>query len=830
MNNIIKRVWNQNRMVNIEDLSGAAFQAEDGGHTFEISGIDDTGAAVALSGTVAGVFRRPDNADIALTGSASGGVASVTLTADCYAVSGRFSLVIFVTSGGQKTAVYACIGTVASTNGGEVAGDTPQDVVDLINAIAAAVATIPASYTNLMAAIAPTYSNTALYAVGAYAWYDGKLYRSIIPITTAEAWTAAHWTAAVLGDDVGDLKSQITYNNIATDNLFSNYVSEWKQGSPSGTEGYISSVKTAYAVDLTKTLYVWSKGLNGFTGFVYLYWFDNSMTYLSNRSIGVGLTRNYVMSDIAPANAVYFKVGVNSGSGSVSVTPMNILSLVDCYVGYSAIEDEASCYARHIPKWSLGAVVEREVIGRTIIDKLGEFKTSENYFSNYAGDWEQGEGNLNSYLSSMKNSFPVLDGFIRLYVDKSSVPTDLLTSGAVYFRIKDDSDTILQTVTRNLSSNSDVRELNILASYPTATKITISITSGNASIPVTPEIASSIKAFIGYKDIGSSITTQYDCDNHNVLQYSRQLVDGGYLPDYWLNYLHDKANDIDTIDETIGGHGFSIAFVTDEHWSNNHQKSPTVLRWLKEHCHVDRFVNGGDLLTGYSSLVTPMLYMREWKTKTNMLKMRNLRGNHDNNSVGTNQQYWLGDGRFYSALVRPVEDDVIVEDGHLYFYEKIEAQKVVIFYLDTGDMVDGTLIDFDAQIAWMDTIVQTLSSDWSILVMQHVVFDGVDGNNNPAFHFTGTKIKTYLDSVTNCNVIGVICGHMHKDYSLTTASGYPLIATTCDASGDQVASGEPTHTEGTTTEQVIDVFQIDTANRKIYATRIGAGNDRNWTY
>ena len=205
MNNIIKRVWNQNRMVNIEDLSGAAFQAEDGGHTFQISGIDDTGATVALSGTVAGVFRRPDNADIALTGAASGGVASVTLTTDCYAVPGRFGLVIYVTSNSQKVAVYSCVGTVAQTNGGAVAGSTPQDVVDLINAIEAAVATIPADYTDLMAAIAPMYSNSALYAVGSYAWYDGALYRCTTPITTAETWTAAHWTAAVMGNDVAEL-------------------------------------------------------------------------------------------------------------------------------------------------------------------------------------------------------------------------------------------------------------------------------------------------------------------------------------------------------------------------------------------------------------------------------------------------------------------------------------------------------------------------------------------------------------------------------------------------------------------------------------------------
>ena len=207
MNNIIKRVWNQNRMVNIEDLCGMAFQAESGGHTFEISGVDDTGAVVPLTGTVAGVFRRPDNADIALTGAASGGVASVTLTDDCYAVPGRFGLTIYTTADGQKTAVYAAVGTVAATNGGAVAGDTPQDVVDLINAIAAAIATIPADYTDLMAAIAPMYSNSALYAVGSYAWYDGDLCRCTTPITTAETWTAAHWTAAVLGNDLSVVRN-----------------------------------------------------------------------------------------------------------------------------------------------------------------------------------------------------------------------------------------------------------------------------------------------------------------------------------------------------------------------------------------------------------------------------------------------------------------------------------------------------------------------------------------------------------------------------------------------------------------------------------------------
>ena len=206
-NNIIKRIWNQNTLVNIEALKGAIFQDEDGGHTFEISGVDNSGNAISLSGTVAGVFLRPDNTDVPITGSASGGIVSVTLPAECYDVSGRFGLTVFVTADSKNTCVYAASGTVGRTSSGSVAPGTSADVVDLINQISAAVATIPASWSGLMADIAPTYSTSAAYPVGAYVYYNGDLYRCTTAITTGETWTAAHWTTAVLGNDVSDLKT-----------------------------------------------------------------------------------------------------------------------------------------------------------------------------------------------------------------------------------------------------------------------------------------------------------------------------------------------------------------------------------------------------------------------------------------------------------------------------------------------------------------------------------------------------------------------------------------------------------------------------------------------
>lgn len=50
--------------------------------------------------------------------------------------------------------------------------------------------------------IADQYSNSATYAVGDYVIHDNALYKCNTAITTAEAWTAAHWTAVALADEV----------------------------------------------------------------------------------------------------------------------------------------------------------------------------------------------------------------------------------------------------------------------------------------------------------------------------------------------------------------------------------------------------------------------------------------------------------------------------------------------------------------------------------------------------------------------------------------------------------------------------------------------------
>ena len=74
--------------------------------------------------------------------------------------------------------------------------------------------------------IANEFSTSSTYAVGDYVIYEGQLYQCTTAVTTAGSWNSSNWVQAVLGNDVGDLKSAIINDETAvngdgyTANLF----------------------------------------------------------------------------------------------------------------------------------------------------------------------------------------------------------------------------------------------------------------------------------------------------------------------------------------------------------------------------------------------------------------------------------------------------------------------------------------------------------------------------------------------------------------------------------------------------------------------------------
>ena len=92
---------------------------------------------------------------------------------------------------------------------GDLADDLAAEVTAREGAVSGEATARGNADTAIMADLASPYSTSATYAVGDYCTKDGQLYRCTTAISTAEAWTAAHWSAVALGDDTRDLRSAL---------------------------------------------------------------------------------------------------------------------------------------------------------------------------------------------------------------------------------------------------------------------------------------------------------------------------------------------------------------------------------------------------------------------------------------------------------------------------------------------------------------------------------------------------------------------------------------------------------------------------------------------
>ena len=195
----------------IRHCGSIVFNADDLSNVVSVE-LYDNGAPASLSGTVVGAVRCPDGATVPLTnGAISGNTASITLTAACFAVPGQIGVGIQIVSGSTKTTVLKAMYNVVRFETDNVIDPDSRltiSVADLVDDIADAVASIPADYSDLLAAIAPTFSTSTAYPAGAFVWYDGTLYR-FTQAHIAGTWNAAEVTAAVIANSITETSTAL---------------------------------------------------------------------------------------------------------------------------------------------------------------------------------------------------------------------------------------------------------------------------------------------------------------------------------------------------------------------------------------------------------------------------------------------------------------------------------------------------------------------------------------------------------------------------------------------------------------------------------------------
>lgn len=211
------------------------------------------GEPFPLSGTCSGTAIREDGTTVPMSGTVEDNQAYITLIPDCYAVEGDIQIFVKLTTGDVTATLAAAVGTVRLTETNAVIdpGEIIPSVSALITAINDAVASIPADYSALLAAIAPNYADLVYpVAAGTWCWYSGSLNRAAVDIPASESWTASHWETVPLSNalagDVAELKSAMEDNGLATP-ISGTWITGKRMGTPavggtfSDSPGSISS-------------------------------------------------------------------------------------------------------------------------------------------------------------------------------------------------------------------------------------------------------------------------------------------------------------------------------------------------------------------------------------------------------------------------------------------------------------------------------------------------------------------------------------------------------------------------------------------------------------
>ena len=197
------------------------------------------------------------------------------------------------------------------------------------------------------------------------------------------------------------------------------------------------------------------------------------------------------------------------------------------------------------------------------------------------------------------------------------------------------------------------------------------------------------------------------------------------IPSYYKDLITNKERTISELDASCGN-GDSFIFITDMHVECNCMNSPQLIRHIVENSNVKKVFNGGDLLDYGYQKISVIRKIREWFNMFPTIRQFVTIGNHDfNSAMGVSAKY-MSNAELYGMLLRDAEA-VADTEGKNYYYIDNVSQKIRYFFLDAhwngATDTRGVSLDYDAQLSWMESKAAEVGAEWSIIVLQHIIYE-----------------------------------------------------------------------------------------------------------
>lgn len=380
-------------------------------------------------------------------------------------------------------------------------------------------------------------------------------------------------------------------------------------------------------------------------------------------------------------------------------------------------------------------------------------------------------------------------------------------------------------------------------------------------------------------------TNEYPKFNNSMFYQDRITNKSGK---YWIYKKDTDTGETnyyceERIADILSAKGVPTIFITDTHWrlNSNSQFSWDLCGLFASRIHCNNIVMGGDVLTQHGSVndgkcqlineISP--FVNRFNTD-----FKYVFGNHDLNvaNVGTGiftnsvETYRLSYETVYRTCIAHLNEIVNFDNSiliknteewyrqKLHYYYDDEINRIRYIVMDSGTSKDalsegGTPTRLQYQYDWLADVLINTPIGYHIMVIAHQFWstDKTDPDNRTIASTTqGDNVSKILNAYQNmetisgsdsvvsfnydftesngCPIIAMVSGHVHFDYT-GKVNGIQQIVTVCDAV-DHAQHYNVDMEAGTITEHAFDVIKVDKFTRTVRCFRIGAGEDRIFTY
>lgn len=800
-------------IVNINLESGSIFRSflnksighkDDDADRFGVRVFRD-GEAVDLSGlSCQAVFMAPNGVNIALTsyGTVSGNVAYVTLPPACYDYEGQFCLAIKLVGGGVTSTVRIVDGMVERT--GTSGAVTPTGAVPTYQEILSVYDDMVAATAAANLALAEEFDATKAYPSGKLLINDGNLYRLTADHAAGTTWANTSKVSTNFGDEVSGLKSALAHNIDILDYKLGNVdfvynsvdISIAYTGGVQGTVGSAINITSTASYKYVIITPVEEKEI---------YIFTIPQTTSGNYPYYVYATddNGIILDRFAPV------------PGTAGTNEYWVIAPVGCKKFYFMYKSSETTQAAKIIKYS---DLQGQIDGKSdenmvtlVRDYIAEnfdnydFPIDTSIQTSQTGGL-QGElgGSINVTSSSSYKyvNFTVESGdLVRI-----SIPQTTSNSYPYYIFGLDSLDKIIM-------QDAPMKAVAGVYSY---------------IIPVLDDIK---KMYVMYK---AGETSQ----NIAITKYTKQAS---------LEALRDGIADTGmatVIEHNLNRRCLNFSFITDTH-ANGYEnavcrasKNIELYKRVSNTEMLDFACHGGDVISAYGTSRNDYLkeYIKYFKDYNGFtVPLYFAKGNHENNAeegysaemaLSMSQYYMIAQQRNYGKVVVNPEAPY---DG--YYYVDIDDIKIRLIVLNMfRDPTGGTSMNVGTkQTNWFYNTALNFQSketptDWNVLVVSHFHYSDTNDITKimQAFNDKGTTYGSYtFASGTGGYLIAHIHGHAHADL-YSNEYGYNQIG---------VRRGFANIIRYNTEEEYcFDVFTVDTVEKKLYETRFGTGDSREYTW